>query len=44
MFDIKMLVKSITQTQVKLQTKDTMASITISPHVNLHVEKTMTKL
>jgi hypothetical protein len=32
MFDIEMLVKPITQTQVKMQTKYTMVPITISPH------------
>jgi len=35
MFDIEMSVKPITQTQVKMQTKDTMAPITFSPHHDL---------
>jgi hypothetical protein len=33
MFDIEMLVKPIAQTQVQMQTKDTMAPITFFPHV-----------
>ncbi len=35
MFDIEMLVKPIAQTQVKMQTKDTMVPITFFPRHDL---------